>query len=119
MTRIQVEPEYIPTGESDSVAINIGKDMRSGEKLTWVKRDEMRCDLMATPSHRIHAHTEKEDGSKILIVQGIRFPTQTSLASSEACNETTMFNGSLMVELFAGKLLPYTGMDVLFMRTYI
>ena len=68
---------------------------------------------MATLSHRIRAHTEKEDGAKILIVQGLRFPTQTSLSSSEGCNETAMFSSSLMVELFAGKLLPYTGMSSL------
>ena len=68
---------------------------------------------MATLSNRIRAHTEKEDGAKILIVQGLRFPTQTSLSSSEACNETAIFTGNLMVELFAGKLLPYTGMSSL------
>ena len=33
VTRIRVEPKYIPSGESDAVAINIGKDIRSGEKL--------------------------------------------------------------------------------------
>ena len=33
VTRIRVEPEYIPSGESDAIAINIGKDIRSGEKL--------------------------------------------------------------------------------------
>ena len=33
VTQIQVEPEYIPSGESDAVAINIGKDTLSGEKL--------------------------------------------------------------------------------------
>ena len=68
---------------------------------------------MATLSNRIRAHTEKEDGARVLIVQGLRFPTQPSLSSSEACNEIAMFNGCLMVELIAGKLMPFTGMSTL------
>ena len=55
----------------------------------------------------IRAYTEKEDGAKILIVQGLRFPT--SVSSAENGDGSAMFTGNLMVELFAGKLLPYTG----------